>query len=168
MADMVVETGAGLTTSNSYVSTDDADLYHEMRLHVTDWTTASGSTKEAALMWASSLLDRLVDWDGSKMTSEQAMRWPRTGVYDIDGYVIESDEIPQFLKDATSEYARLLIAEDVTAVNDLAGFKEVKVDVIQLKIDKWDRTGSIPDLVWDMIKSYGSRISGKQRTTERM
>jgi len=168
MADMIVETGSGLTNSNSYVSLDDADIYHEMRLHVTDWTGSNDDTKEAALMWASSLLDQLVDWYGSKYTEAQAMRWPRSGVYDIDGYAIGSSEIPQFLKDATSEYARLLIAEDVTAVNDLAGFKSVKVDVIKIEIDKWDRASSIPPLVWDMVKNYGSKMSAQQRTTERM
>ena len=167
MADIVVETGSGLTNSNAYVSIDDADLYHESRLHVTDWSGSSDDTKETALVWASSLLDQLIDWDGSKYTETQAMRWPRSGVYDVDGYSIESDEIPQFLKDATAEYARLLIADDLTAVNDLAGFKEIKVDVIQLKIDKWDRTQTLPNPVWNMVKNYGTKMSAKARTTER-
>lgn len=168
MADMVVETGAGLSTANSYVSVDDADIYHEKRLHITDWSSSTGSTKEAALMWATSLLDRMVDWDGTKYTSTQALRWPRSGIYDVDGYSIDSDTIPQFLKDATAEYARLLIATDLTAVNDLAGFSEIKVDVIQLKIDKWDRTKTLPDPVWNMVKNYGKRMSTQQRATERM
>ena len=168
MADMIVETGSGLTNSNSYVSLDDADIYHEKRLHVTDWTGSNDDTKEAALMWASSLLDQLVDWYGTKYTETQAMRWPRSGVYDVDGYAILSNEIPQFLKDATAEYARVLIAEDVMAVNDLAGFKEIKIDVIQLKMDKWDRSGSLPKPVWDMIKTYGSKLSAQKRITERI
>ena len=168
MADIVVETGAGLTTSNAYISLDDADVYHEMRLHVTDWTSAGDDTKEAALMWASGLLDTLVDWAGLKVSTTQAMRWPRSAVYDLDGDALDSDDIPKFLEDATAEYARLLIADDVTAVNDLAGFKMLQVDVIKIEVDKYDRTGSIPPLVWDMIKNYGSKLAKQSRILERV
>ncbi|RLD57844.1 MAG: hypothetical protein DRI97_04425 [Bacteroidetes bacterium] len=168
MADLIVETGNGLTNSNGYVSLDDADIYHEMRLHVSDWTGASDDDKEAAIMWASRLLDILVNWDGSKVSSTQAMRWPRTSVVDTDGYSIASTEIPQFLADATAEYARTLISEDVTAVNALAGFKKMKVDVIELEVDKMDRSGALPENVWNFVKYYGSKYSSQSSVTERV
>ena len=168
MADLIVETGGGLSNSNAYVSLDDADIYHEMRLHVSDWTSASDDDKESAIMWASSLLDTTIDWSGSKVGSAQALRWPRTGVYDVDGYSLSSSAIPQFLKDATAEYARVLIADDITAVSDLAGFKKLKVDVIEMEMDKWDKASSIPPLVWDYIKPYGSKLSKQRRMLERM
>jgi len=168
MADMVVETGAGLTTSNAYISLDDADTYHEMRLHVSDWTGSDDDTKEAAIMWASSLLDKLIDWNGIKISTTQAMRWPRSAIYDLDGDSIDSDSIPKFLKEATAEYARLLIAGDITAVNDLAGFKMLQVDVIKIEVDKYDRTSNVPGLVWDMIKNYGAKLSQQSRILERI
>ena len=85
MATLVVETGAGLTTSNSYATQDTADTYHEMRLHVTDWTGASDDDKGAALMWSTRLLDEFIDWNGSIVVDGQALRWPREGVITPDG-----------------------------------------------------------------------------------
>ena len=46
MVTLVKETGAGLSTSNSYANTTDGDTYHAMRLHVDDWTGASTADKE--------------------------------------------------------------------------------------------------------------------------
>ena len=51
MVTLVKETGAGLTNSNSYANLSDGNTYHEMRLHVDDWTNASDSDREKALMW---------------------------------------------------------------------------------------------------------------------
>ena len=46
MADtLVVEDGTGKTTANTYISLDDADTYHENRLHVSDWTGATETEK---------------------------------------------------------------------------------------------------------------------------
>jgi len=167
MADMIVETGSGLANANSYVTLDDADLYHEMRLHVATWTAASDDTKEAALMWATRLLDNLIDWSGYKTSETQALRWPRSFTYDLDGYLIESSIIPDFLKSATAEYARNLIDEDPTGDNDLAGFKKLKIDVLEIEVDKWSETGSIPLSVWNMVKQYGQKFTNQSRVLER-
>jgi len=165
---MIVETGAGLLTSNSFISLDDADLYHEMRLHVETWTTASDDTKEAALMWATRLLNNLINWSGYKATEGQALRWPRYLVYDLDGYLIESTVIPDFLKSATAEYARNLIETDLTEENGLAGYKKLKIDVLELEVDKYSQSATIPPAVWDMVKRYGDKYRNSTRVTERI
>jgi len=167
MATLVVETGAGLTNSNSYSTQDTADTYHEMRLHNTDWTGASDDDKEAALMWATRLLDDQMDWDGDKASTTQALRWPRTSVVDPDDDDVSSTAIPSFLSEATAEYARLLIASDREDDSDTFGFKELRAGSLKMVIDKYDRMPALPLSVWTMVKSYGIRASGQLRTLVR-
>ena len=154
--------------TDSYVSLDDADLYHEMRLHVETWTSANDDTKEAALMWATRLLNDLINWAGYKTSQGQALRWPRNFVYDLDGYLLDSGAIPDFLKSATSEYARNLIDSDLTEGNAMAGFKSLKIDVLEMEVDKYSQAATIPPVVWDMIKQYGDKYRNSTRVTERI
>ena len=41
----------------------------------------------------------------ARANTDQALAWPRAGAYYQDGTVIESDELPQVLLDATTEMA---------------------------------------------------------------
>ena len=168
MADMTVETGSASSTANSYCSLDNADTYHEKRLHKSDWTSASDDNKEIALMWATRLLDEQVDWYGSKHTTSQALRWPRSGVLMIDGdEFITSTEIPEWLYEATAEYARHLIIQDRQHDPDTAGFKRIKAGSLDITIDKRDRIGHMPASVWSMIKPYGTRLKNPLRRLEK-
>ena len=100
MAVIIVENGSGLATANSYATTAQADAYHVDILHGSAW--ASAADPEAALIMATRLLDEKVAWKGVKKTKEQALRWPRSYVYDADGYLVDNDIIPQWLINATS------------------------------------------------------------------
>lgn len=150
---MTITATPGSTTADSYVTLADADSYHANRLHNATWIAASDSDKEAALKWATRLLDR-ENWVGTRSTESQALRWPRLYVDDRDGYPIDSATIPQFLKNATSELAFLLIATDRTADSGTEGFKKIKVDSIELEIDSVDRIGSVSKEVNSMIEGY--------------
>lgn len=163
MVAIAVEDGTGMTDSNAYVSVADADDYHEMRLHNTTWTGAINTTKEIALMWATKLLDASVEWDGWKYTEDQALEWPRDGVSDRAGYEIDVDEIPQFLKDATAEYAMHLIASDLTAEDGTKGFKRLRAGSLELEINRWDRKGTIPKSVWELIRFCAVKAAAKSR-----
>jgi len=163
MPDLVVETGAGLSNSNSYCTVDEADLYHETRLHNTTWTGSGDTNKEISLMWATKLLDSLVTWDGWKYTEAQALQWPRDGVLDQAGYDIEIDEIPQFLKDATAEFAMHLIASDLTLEDGTKGFSRLKAGPLEMEINRLDRKGMIPKSVWGLIRFCAVKSSSKTK-----
>ena len=167
MATLIVETGAGLSNANSYATLAEANTYHETRLHVSDWTSASDANKETALMWATRSIDNMIHWNGAVSTDDQALQWPREGVIDRNGNAIENDEIPTFLKYATSEFARLLIASDRMADSDTAGFKELEVGTLRIVVDKYDRAPFMPATVWDMIKFYGTKYKTAARMLER-
>jgi hypothetical protein len=163
MATMIVGT-------NSYCSLDDADTYHEKRLFVTDWTgETDDDNKEAALMWATRLIDEKVEWSGFVITGTPALGWPRSMVYDRNGHAFSQSEIPTWLADATAEFARELIAENRTAETnrDTIGFKKMKVGELALEMNSFAKKPVMPPAVWSIIKFYCRKI-GTSRTLVRV
>jgi len=165
---LILETGAGLTNSNSYSSVDEADLYHEARLHTSIWDDADDDDKEAALQWATRLIDEKIDFAGYKTSSTQALEFPRSGLYDRGGNSIGSGTVPTWLKNATAEYARYLIGEDLELSSGLSGFKELVVGPIEIVVDKADRKTAMPASVWSMLKFYGSTSTSSIRRLYRV
>jgi len=114
-----VEDGSGLSTANSYVSVADADTYHATYTGSTDWSGAENATKERALIAATQYLDIEHEgrWRGVKDSSTQSLAWPRCDAEDSDGYLIDSDALPQKLKDACCELAlRVVLGDDLLGV----------------------------------------------------
>jgi hypothetical protein len=120
-ATFVVEDGNGSSSANSYVTIADADTYNDNFVDNTTWDSATDANKEAALRKATHYLDMRFNrrWYGERSNELQALDFPRTGITDYDGYVIDSDEIPQALKDACVEMA-VKIAGGETVMADLS------------------------------------------------
>lgn len=165
MAVQAIDATVGGANSNSYATSAESTTYNEHNPTTfsggTDvWGKASVDDKAIAIQHATMMLDFWVDWKGSKVSDEQALRWPRYSVKDQDGYVIASDSIPLFLVRATSELARIFLTDggDGSGNPDTLGFSELKVGPLELKVDKSDRDkyGAIPDSVRVMIEPYGS------------
>lgn len=147
-------------SANSYATLAEADAYHETRLHNTNWSSASDVVKEAALIWAARLLDQ-ESWKGYRETEAQAMRWPRYGIYDSDNYLLTG--VPRMLKEAQSELAFLLIQGDRTADSGTEGFSKIKVDVLELQIDKYDRVQKVSNAVYAMLAPFMQRTTRMER-----
>lgn len=150
----------GAIDANTYITKAASSAvggYWESRLFRTNWTSASVADRNAALVWATSLLDYWVDWFGVVADDDQALRWPRYDVQTPDGVTFDYDEIPVFLQEATAELAGYLLSGDPTAAPDTLGFSRIKVASLELEIDKSDRDSetTIPDSVRAMVESYG-------------
>lgn len=145
----------GAVDANSYISEADADLYFADRLHAVAWTAANLATKEAVLKWATRILD-WQEWLGSRASLAQYLRWPRSGVLNIDHDAeLDLAAIPRFLEEATCELAILLIESDITATPGTAGISEIKVSDIELKLDLvHNRPGMLPLSVQELIGPY--------------
>lgn len=119
---LVVEDGSGLSNSEAYVSVADADTYHTNHGN-SAWTGTDG-VKEIALRNAAQFLEGRYRgmFDGAKRTKEQAMSWPRSFSFTVEGWQVPHDEIPQALKDANAELAlRALSGELVADITDPTG-----------------------------------------------
>jgi len=105
---IVVETGSGSSTSNSYGSVSDATTYFTDRGRADAWDAIDD--KEAALIQATDYMVyryRLL-WAGYRVLATQALDWPRYEVPKNDtqlgGYYLSTD-IPQEIKRACFELA---------------------------------------------------------------
>ncbi len=162
---LVLDTTIGGEDSNSYISLADAETVMESVLYKDDWEAATDDNKNIALVLATRTLDEEINFYGSRTSADtQALEWPRyncpkrTGTYGWINY-FDSDIIPDFVEYATTVLANSLLGEDRSADSDTKGFKELKVDVLFLKVDKDDRADVLPDKVWDIVKFYGTKAS---------
>ena len=156
------EDGTGLASANSFASVAEADTYHEgvVTAHRSTWDGASNETKEESLVMASRLLDRKTSWPGSRLTGTQALSWPRDGA-ECDGHDVPSNLVPVPVKDATSELARLLIANDLTVDQDQNQLEGIGLGKGALEIKFNGKVKArIPSIVDDLLGCYGDLEGG--------
>jgi hypothetical protein len=159
----------GATDANSYATVDEADAYYESRLYADGWL-ASGVNKAAALVMATRLLDGFFTWTGDAATQRQSSRlpkfafftwtgtpstagqalcWPRTGMLSRNGGMIASGEVPNALKNATTELAGQLLLADRTVDNDIEamGITSLKAGPVSLSFKDLVENKVMPDAV---------------------
>jgi len=166
--DISLVTIAASTGANSYCSLAEADAYHDTHLYATNWLEATTLKQKQALIMATRLLDQLCNWKGYDYVDTQVLRWPRKYVYTLDGVKLTDNTIPQFLKDATAEFARYLISEDRTtdATEDLFGFKRAKVGPLEIELADPSKFAVakkevMPKSVWLIVRPYCQKFGHK-------
>lgn len=161
MALIVVATAGG-AASNSYITLAEGNSYHEARLHNSDWTGASDATKNASIVWATRTLDSNYLYTGwaSGSRDEQALAWPRVGVVDEDGRLLDSDTVPPRVKNATAELAMFLIAADRSALKGApegAGIKKVSIyNGLAVEFDFDNLPAEVPTHILTVLDPYAS------------
>lgn len=123
---LVVETGAIVTGANTYVSLADFKA----------WADARGityGTDEVVTQQIYRAMDYIesLDFKGLKHTETQPLQWPRDMVY-IDGYSVDSDEIPNQLKLAVYEAIKVEIDGDSRLSPDEREVISEKIDSISV------------------------------------
>ena len=99
---LVVETGALVSGANTYVSVANFKAWADDR-NVT--YTDDDGVIEHKIFRAMDYFETL-HFLGLKADENQALQWPRDQVY-IDGYAVESDEIPAQVKNALYELVKI-------------------------------------------------------------
>jgi hypothetical protein len=157
---------AGSETANSYATLAEANLYMETvrPADETVWLQEAESTRERLLIMSSRLIDQHWQFIGLKKDTDQALQFPRSNVpkdgrWSNDGTLdyLADDTIPQFLKDATGELARVLIETDTTGDPDGAGFKQIAMAGMAVTFDSSDRIsqGVFRTSVYSFLRKYG-------------
>lgn len=131
---LIVETGTGASNSEAYCSVDTATNYHAIRGNST-WALLTQAQMEEALRRATDFIEQryAMSWQGWRVSSSQALAWPRSGVV-YDGVSVSSSIIPQSLINATAELALRAAAgeleEDLTrgVLREKVGALEVEYD----------------------------------------
>lgn len=114
---LTIEDGSGVTGANSYTTVSGVNTYFE-NLGESDWT-GTDTVKANAMLKAMRYLEGL-PWKGIKYDQDQALRWPRSDVYDIDRRLVDEDLVPANVIAAQCELAlRSLSTSDVELQPDL-------------------------------------------------
>ena len=103
---LIVETGQSSQTANSYVSVADFIAWADSR----GLTYGDHATIEQQIFRAMDYIESL-QFVGVKHTDLQSLQWPRDRVI-IDGYSVETNEIPKQLKQAVYEAVKIEIDGD--------------------------------------------------------
>lgn len=103
---LIVEDGTLVSNANSYVSVDDYITWADAR----GFTYDSYPDIEQKILRAMDYIESL-QFVGEKHEETQSLQWPRDYVL-IDGYSVESDEIPKQLKAALYEAIKIEIDGD--------------------------------------------------------
>ena len=121
--------------TDAYDSVANIDTYWSDR-GGTDWAGLSTANKEIYIRKATDWVDRNFTFSGTRKTSSQRLKWPRSGAIDRDGYSIGSTDAPWQVKEATAIIADLYRngTYDLEGIitDDSAILKE-RVDVVEIE-----------------------------------
>lgn len=154
---LTLDATPGAASANTYALVADLDAYMEtMVFQGSVYPTATPEQKGAALVQATRMLDTL-DWLSIISNHPQPLQWPRYWVPDRNGYFLDSQSIPTWLRDACCEFAFRLLSEDRSA--DAGGLAPDTVKVGSLDVGKLRRR-PIPASVMEMVSPYLKNASG--------
>jgi hypothetical protein len=104
----IVETGFGAAGANAYCTVEFADSFNQMQIDGQDWGDLDLPDKQIRIATASQMIDANFDFHGRRISRFQGLEFPRWGIKDRDGFMIPAAPLPNFLKCATAELARIL------------------------------------------------------------
>lgn len=127
-------------------------------------TRVTANDNEKALIWTTSIFDEMMTWKGYKTTEDQALRFPRSGIIDKDGYAIDEDTIPEILERATAEQALVLMTSNKFALPSILGqgIKEAKLGPMSVKVGGMQVEEVIPQNVLSLLDVLGTLESAAQ------
>src|SRR3954470_9123831 len=170
---LIVENGSGLVDANTYASVADGDAYHDAHLYATSWTAATTPNKEAALAMATRLIDEEFQFFGYRVSSAQALQWPRARCPDPDalrsaitlpslvapGPYVASNKVPVRVVQATCEMARELLIADRTGPPAGEGiWMQRNADLSEISYNKKDRRPIITCVAQNLLCKYGTLL----------
>ncbi len=147
---LIIEDGSIVASANSYISVADAETYLVAR--------GKTSVTEAQLLQAMDALGAQ-PWNGYIVDEDQALSWPRQGVYDCENRYIDTDTVP-----AAIGYAQAYLAYHIGQGNDptaIATDKVIQETVDVLSVTYSDKgsgktsysIASIPEVA-NLLKCY--------------
>jgi len=159
---LTVETGAGLSNANGYLSVADATAYHGLRGNADSWDAIDD--KEAAIIKATDYLLQKYRgrWKGYRNTTTQALDWPRSMVEIEDTtptyQYVASNVVPTEVKNACSELALKTVNGDLIVDTSSLASSET-VGPVSVTYESGGSPQTAFSAVGAMLKTYMSSSS---------
>jgi hypothetical protein len=135
---LIVEDGSLSTPSANTYATQSYVATYCSDHGLTEWAAlASDSLEEQAIHRAMSYLEGLT-YKGYKVEYDQPLRWPRGGVYDEDGYLLDDDSIPPKLLQALAQASYEEVVDSGVLQKTVTGkdfITSERVDVIAISYE---------------------------------
>lgn len=158
---MALVTTVGGASSDSYATLAEYQAFAAAYGYTLSGTDAAD---EVNLRKAVRYLDQAYIWKGYRVTSTQALEWPRYVTEYVDNYAVPSDAIPQKIKDAQMEMAFLIqggAAPLATLTGGAIVRKREKVDVIEEETEySAPRERDAYPVVDGLVGRYADRKAG--------
>ena len=147
---LIVEDGTGKADAEAYCTVAFADAYFAAR-NVTNW---DGSTahKEGLLRLATDYMAAHYQWKGMRVTSTQALDWPRTEVWAY-GFPVAADTVPIAVQKACAELAHRANTTELQPDIGRTAIRE-KVDVIEVEYASGSRESTTFAAVNSMLAPF--------------
>lgn len=141
---MPLDATVGGADANSFATVDEWDTYFESHPFGAAALALTDEQKEAFLIQATRVLSGLC-YTGIAASPDQALPWPRTGMYAVTGYPLSNSVIPRQLKEMTFELANQTMLKGATASSNSLdeGLKRVKAGPVEVEYfnpSDFDRT----------------------------
>ena len=172
---MALDATVGGVAANSYVTVAEASVLLEGRLHTEPWFACATTdqltltaTREAALIWATRILEEQVLWFGVPRTLTQALAWPMSGQVDLLQRVVPQTIVPDVIKRATAYLALALLRDQSEEPDRIQSSHIRRRRLGATEVDYWQRTAAdqqpmvmrgLPAEIRQMLRPYG-RIEG--------
>jgi hypothetical protein len=145
-----------LVPDESYSTVAEADAYF-LALNNTAWT-GTDPEKEAWLRQGKTYLETTYKqkWQGFITDIDQPSDWPRTGVIDGNGRIVDADTIPDDIKAANNELALDAISGSLTSTIGAQGTGIKREKVGSLETEYWNNTNNqaIYQTADNLVKEY--------------
>ena len=163
MAVVIVAT-AKAADANSYISLADADTYFEGRVDTDAWDAAETDEQNRTLVTATNRLEQQ-DFHGTPTDSDQRLKWPRSGLTDMDSRSYGQDVIPEPVEEATCELALALVNGDLELKDTgLEGFNAASVGPLRVDVYHGREAGALPRQVVRRLR--GLMVSASRLNVE--
>ncbi len=149
MASNLVTTVSG-STSNSYVTLQEAASYFDDRIESQDWESAAENDRIGSLIMAARRLNE-EDYHGAITDIDQLLAWPRAGLSDREDRFIDDDIIPEFVKRAQMELALKLLGGGLEGFEDVASLSVGPLSITPRHAKKAD---DLPDAVMRELRLF--------------
>jgi hypothetical protein len=154
---IILDATVGGASSNAYVTVARGNQLMELLPHATEWFTDETIYPEQLLTHATTLIDRVMMFNGSRTSTSQRLEWPRTGIANVrTGVTIASNIIPEFVELATVEWAYDLYLDSSQAVVFAPGLRSLRTATYDAEFGGSGKR-RVPSVVTELLNDYGMR-----------